>query len=97
MQGKVLVLRWGRRSRIEESLCSHRDACRSVFDQTVGPRAPPGAQQHGDLPEQMRTIEARLELSSRTLIGPSIDESLRLIQALVGLPQMYTQPNKLLR
>ena len=39
-------------------------------------------------------IEARLELSSRALIGPSIDESLRLIQVLVGLPQMHKQPNE---
>jgi hypothetical protein len=32
----------------------------------------------------------------RALIGPSIDEPLRLIQALVGLPQMVMQPNELL-
>jgi hypothetical protein len=64
------------------SRCGRSDVCRSVFDQTLGPRAPPGAQQRGDLPERMRTIEARLEPSSRPLIGPSIDEPLRLIQAL---------------
>jgi hypothetical protein len=50
----------------------------------------------GDLPERMRTIEARLELSSRAhrssnrRVAPTDPGARRL-------PQMLTQPNELLQ